>query len=119
MKKVIIIVLGIFLIFNTSAQKVVQDTLLFPDYSRDVKDILTYPCITQEKDLTLYGAAAVLISTFIINEAIIRHDARCGNYEHTTTKTGIVYLTGFTVSVIVFSFEVKKHKKKNNVIIKY
>lgn len=98
----------LFLSFTVNGQ-IIHDTLMFPDYQKDLKTILMYkPEIKQPK---FYGTMAVIVSTFLINEAIIRYDTNCGNYKNITKKTGIIYLTGVTTSVIVFRFELKRNKK--------
>lgn len=112
MKKLMFLFIGLLLTFNINAQRVTQDTLLFPNSAKDIEELLSYTPITYNKELTLYKTAAVIIGTFIINEAIIRHDEHKNNFKYTARKTGIVYATGVTISIIVFSIELKNHKKQ-------
>ena len=112
MKPIIVVVLGLFLAFNTNAQRVIRDTLFFPDYERDLKDMLLYKPDVSEKPLMLYKTAAVIAGTFVINEAIIRHSENTGNYKNTTRITGSVFLIGITISVVVFSKELKSYERK-------
>jgi len=112
MKKLLFLFIGLFLTFNINAQRDIQDTLLFPNSAKDIKELLLYTPITYNKQPTFYKTAAVIIGTFIINEAIIRHDEHNNNFKHTTKKTSIIYATGMTTGIIVFSIELKKHKKQ-------
>ena len=112
MKTIIVVVLGLFLAFNTNAQRVICDTLFFPDYERDLKDMLLYKPEVVQKELVLYKTAAVIAGTFLINEAIIRHSENTGNYKNTTRITGSVFLIGITTSVVVFSKELKSYERK-------
>ncbi len=112
MKTIIIVVLGLFLALNMNAQKVIRDTLFFPDYSRDLKDVLLYKLDVPEKPLMLYKTAAVIAGTFVINEAIIRYSENTGNYKNTTKITGTIFLVGITTSVVVFSKELKSYERK-------
>ena len=112
MKTIIVVILGLFLALNMNAQKVIQDTLLFPDYERDLKDMLLYKPDVPEKPLMLYKTAAVIAGTFVINEAIIRHSENTGNYKNTTRITGSIFMIGITTSVVVFSKEIKSYEKK-------
>ncbi len=112
MKKLFIIILGLFLYCNAEAQKIQTDSLFFPDYARDLKSMLLYKPVVPEKPLMLYKTASVLVGTFLINEAIIRHDENSGSYENTTLKTGTIFLVGITTSVVVFHFELKSYERK-------
>lgn len=114
MKTIIIIISGLFLCYNAGAQKIQADSLFFPEYTKDLKSMLLYKPVVPEKSLMLYKTAAVIAGTFLINEAIIRHDENCGSYENTTLKTGTIFLVGITMSVVVFHFELSKYKEKNN-----
>ena len=111
MKKLFIIILGLFLCYNAGAQKVQVDSLYFPDHARDLKVMLQYKPDIPQKPLTLYKTASVLVGTFLINEAIIRHSENSGNYKNTTRITGSIYLAGIITTTIVFSKELKSYEK--------
>ena len=108
MKTLFTILLGFFIMFNVNAQIVKRDTLFFPDYERDVKDILSYKPDMSKKNITLWKTGSVVVGTFLVNEAIIRHDKNVGN-KNTKQKTTIIYLAGVTASMITFSIEIKNH----------
>lgn len=99
---------------NVSAQKVIQDTLLFPDYSRDLRSMLLYkPKVINIKELEPYKTAIIIVSTFAINEAIVRFDTKRGNFENTTKITSMIYLAGFTSSIVMFHIELRDYKREN------
>ena len=112
MKKLFIIILGLFLYYNAEAQKIQVDSLFFPEYSRDLKSMLLYKPDIPQKPLMLYKTASVLVGTFLINEAIIRHSENSGNYKNTTRITGTIYLVGIVTTTIVFSKELKSYEKR-------
>ncbi len=112
MKKLFIIILGLFLCYNAEAQKIQADSLFFPDYTRDLKSMLLYKPDIPEKPLMLYKTAAVIAGTFIVNEVIIRHSEGSGNYKNTTRITGSIYLVGIVTTTIVFSKELKRYERK-------
>ena len=112
MKKLFIIILGLFLYCNVEAQKIQKDSLFFPEYAKDLKSMLLYKPVVPEKPLMLYKTASVVVGTFLINEAIIRHSVNSGNFKNTTRITGSIFLVGITTSVVVFHFELKNYKEK-------
>ncbi len=112
MKKLLIVILGLFLCCNTEAQKIQTDSLFFPDYPKDLRSMLLYnPDIPQEP-LMLYKTASVLVGTFLINEAIIRHSHNTGNYKNTTKITGPIFLVGIATTMIVCFKEVENYEEK-------
>ena len=111
MKKLFIIIAVLFLYYNAEAQKIQVDSLFFPEYSKDLKSMLLYKPNIPQKPLTLYKTASVLVGTFLINEAIIRHSENSGNYKNTTRITGTIYLVGAITTTIVFSKELKSYEK--------
>lgn len=113
-KRKLLLFIGLLLTLNISAQRNTQDTLLFPNSTKDIKELLSYTPTKYNKEPTFYRTAAVIVGTFIINEAVIRHDEHNNNLKHTTKKTNIIYSTGMTISIITFSLELKKHKKHKN-----
>jgi len=54
----------------------------------------------------------ILLATFAINEIIIRHDKKQGNFQYTSRKTGTIFLIGGTACTLTFAFEMKKYHKK-------
>ena len=112
MKKLFIIILGLFLYCNAEAQKIQTDSLFFPEYAKDLKSMLLYKPVVSEKPLMLYKTAAVIAGTFLINEAIIRHSENTGNYKNTTRVTGSIFLVGIVTTTIVFSKELKSYERK-------
>lgn len=111
MKKLFIIILGLFLYCNASAQRIQVDSLFFPEYAKDLKSMLLYKPDVPQKPLMLYKTASVLVGTFLINEAIIRHSENTGNYKNTTRITGSIYLVGIVTTTIVFSKELKSYER--------
>lgn len=110
MKTLMILLLALILTSNINAQLIPQDTLDLTTYYKSIENLSCYP--TTNDSPLYFKTAAVLISTFIINETIIRHDVHTGNLQHTTKKTGAIFLTGVTLSAITFSFELKQHRQK-------
>ena len=104
MKKLTLLLFTIILTVNLFAQDTLQ----------------TYPdsISFKYKPEKYWGTASVIFGTFVINQSIIRHDAKYGSSVSTSRKAGTVYAIGVTMSVVVFSFEYKRQLKNNELIRK-
>ena len=101
MKTILILILKSLLLLNINAQINPQDTLSHSYLSKNMEN-MTYNPIPKNNNPTYWKSAITLFSTFLINSAIITHDTKQQNLQHTTQKTGFVYITGTTISTIFF-----------------
>lgn len=77
---------------------------------------LEVPAIKEiEIDYFQWKPTAIILATFVINQAIIMHDEKNQNFQNTSKKTGIVFFIGGTACALTYTFEIKKQKNLKKV----
>jgi len=56
--------------------------------------------------------AVILMGTFVVNHFILKHDEKQNDFRFTSRKMGTVFIIGTTASLVTFSLECKKYKKR-------
>lgn len=102
-------ILVLLIMFRINAQMSLQETLLLSNLYKNMEYIQYKPVsIIERRPPTYYGTAAVLFTTFWINQAIIGNGESKGSHEFTTRKVGRMYVAGFSLTLGVFMFENRK-----------
>lgn len=107
MRKLITIILGLFLILEINA----QDSTTYAQFRYDFMNVnVVYVEKINITHEPMFKPAIILLGTFAINHVIININEKNNNHEYTGILTGTVFLVGMTTTTIVAFSENRKKK---------